>query len=437
MSDATIPSRTVGKPVRILRVTVTRGKQSGLKVTGHDEPITVGSAEDNTIVLRDRTVSRYHAELQRHQDRVRLTDLGSTNGTQVGSVMVKQGSVTVAPSACIQLGNSEITVSDGETIVVQQPVWEQVGGILGRSPAIQHLMGGVARLAHKVTPVLILGESGTGKELIARALHDLGPRADKPFVTVECGSLTSTLFASEVFGHERGAFTGAVQARAGAFERADGGTLFLDEVGELPLEQQTALLGVLERRRVRRVGGQKETPVDVRVIAATNRDLRAEVNSGAFRLDLYYRIAVVLLSVPPLRERAEDIPLLIEQFLSEEGDESLQDELFDAGTIERLTAYRWPGNVRELRNVVAAAVATGHPELVEGPGGAEGPGSEVIEQVIDLPYKRAKRTVTEEFERRYLVRLLERAGGGVRPAARLAGIDRTYLSNLLKRHNLR
>ena len=416
---------------------VTSGRDAGLGATARDESITLGSVQGNTLVLNDRTVSRYHAELRRERDRIRLTDLGSTNGTRVGGVVVRDGSVTVAPGAHIKLGNTEIVVSDGETVVVQKSVFTQLGPMRGRSDAMQRMMDAIAQLAHKDAPVLLLGESGTGKELAARALHDLGPRAAEPFVTVDCAALPSTLFASELFGHERGAFTGAAQTHVGAFERANGGTVFLDEIGELPPDQQAALLGALERRRIRRVGGRSEISIDVRVISATNRDLRAEVNSGAFRLDLYYRVAVVLVTVPSLRERAEDIPLLVEHFLAEEGWEAPMASLFDEQALARLATHRWPGNVRELRNVVAAAVATGQPQLVEGPGGSHGFGGDVIGRVLEAPYKRARREVTDEFERRYLERLLERSGGNVRGAARLAGIDRTYLTNLLRRHGLR
>jgi DNA-binding NtrC family response regulator len=215
---------------------------------------------------------------------------------------------------------------------------------------MRRLMAAIERAAKSDVSVLLLGETGTGKEVIAHAVHDASPRAKGPFETVDCGAMLPTLIASELFGHEKGAFTGADRQHAGAFERADGGTLFLDELGELPGSLQPALLGALERRSFRRIGGQKTISVDVRFICATHRDLRAEVNAGTFRQDLYYRIGVLLLRVPPLRERAGDIPLLIEQFLREEGFDGAPEEVFPRHVMDALTQHPWPGNVRELRN---------------------------------------------------------------------------------------
>jgi DNA-binding NtrC family response regulator len=242
-----------------------------------------------------------------------------------------------------------------------------------------------------------VGESGTGKELFARAVHEHSKRADGPFVVVDCASLTPTLVASELFGHEKGAFTGADRRHQGAFERADGGTIFLDEIGELPEQLQPNLLGVLERRRFRRLGGRDEIEVDVRVVSATNRDLRAEVNAGTFRLDLYYRLAVVRFAVPSLRERPEDIPILIEHFLREAGETAPMGEVVPPAVMAGLQRHHWPGNVRELRNYVEATVAMGEtPELEAGlsqggdPGVAAGGPSIPVNAVLDLPYKEAR-----------------------------------------------
>ncbi|MCZ7683815.1 MAG: sigma 54-interacting transcriptional regulator [Sandaracinaceae bacterium] len=233
--------------------------------------------------------------------------------------------------------------------------------LIGRSEVMRRAMAWVKRAARSDASVLLVGESGTGKELVARAIHDDGKRAEQPFVTVDCGALAPTLVASELFGHEKGAFTGADRQRAGALEMANHGTLFLDEIGELPSELQPALLGALERRTFRRVGGQAEVPVDVRVIAATNRDLRSEVNSGGFRLDLYYRLAVLRLELPPLRARTGDVVLLIEHFLRERGSPGPVSELFSEAELAELSRHHWPGNVRELRNLVEATLALGAP----------------------------------------------------------------------------
>jgi DNA-binding NtrC family response regulator len=297
--------------------------------------------------------------------------------------------------------------------------------------------------------VLVVGESGTGKELIARAVHELGARARGPFVTVDCGALSPSLVAGELFGHERGSFTGAEKRHAGAFERADGGTLFLDEVGELPAAQQASLLGVLERRRFRRVGGSDEVAVDVRVVSATNRDLRAQVNGGGFRLDLYYRLAVVTLRVAPLRERAEDVPLLVEHFAREYGHAGPVAELFAPAAMVALQGYGWPGNVRELKNMVLATMAMGEPPLDElaahqGPrdepavAGAKGDGPEgAAASLLDVPYRDARAAVLEDFETRYLRRLIERTAGNVTRASREAQMDRSHLIDMLRKHGLR
>src|SRR5262249_43794023 len=282
------------------------------------------------------------------------------------------------------------------------------------TPVMRRLLLSIERAAQSDAAVLLIGESGTGKEVIARALHDLGPRAKKPFVTVDCGALSPTLVASELFGHERGAFTGADRQHIGAFERASGGTLFLDEIGELPGALQANLLGVLERRRFRRLGGKQEISVDVRIVSATHRDLRAEVNSGTFRLDLYYRLAVVVMKVPPLRERADDVPLLVEHFLRECGHDGPVGALISPAAMHALMHHHWPGNVRELRNLIEATVAMGEaPPLDGGPAAPAGRAG-----VADLPYKEARAQVLHDFEASYLRALLERTQGNVSQAPR-------------------
>jgi DNA-binding NtrC family response regulator len=302
-------------------------------------------------------------------------------------------------------------------------------------------MAQVARAAHSDISVLVTGESGTGKELIARALHDLGPRQGRPFVTVDCGALPPTLIGSELFGHERGAFTGADRAHVGAFEAAHGGTLFLDELGELPPALQATLLGVLERRVVRRLGSRTDTPIDVRVVAATHRDLRAEVNAGTFRLDLYYRLAVVTLHAPPLRERPDDIPLLVEHFLRDAGWDQPVAALISPAAMQALTSLHLAGNVRELRNLVEAAVVMGEPALREPAPGEVASASPVdaaqaasLRADLALPYKDARAGLLDAFERAYLDALLARAGGNVSAAARLGRLTRSHLTELIARH---
>jgi DNA-binding NtrC family response regulator len=306
---------------------------------------------------------------------------------------------------------------------------------------MRRLLARVQKAAQAETAVLLVGESGTGKEVIARALHDEGARRGKPFVTVDCGSLSPALVASELFGHEKGAFTGADRQHAGAFERAHGGTLFLDEVGELPESLQPALLGVLERKKFRRVGGRAEIAVDVRVVSATHRDLRAAVNAGTFRLDLYYRLAVVVLGVPALRERAEDVPLLVEHFLREAGHDGPIENVFPPDTMSSLSQHRWPGNVRELRNVVEAALAMGETPVLEGGAAAPRVGEDLSAATPDalsaMTYGEARARVLDDFEARYLRALHTRTGGNVSLAAREARVDRSHLIKLLKKHGIK
>jgi DNA-binding NtrC family response regulator len=422
-----------GLPVRTLRVEVIEGPDAGRAAVAESEVLSVGTADGNALVLTDPTVSRYHLELVRGADGVVVIDHGSTNGTVFEGAHVERA--VVPAGSVLRLGRTKLRAGDGDKVTVELHGEDEYAGLYGRTPVMRRLMAQVRRAADSDTPVLLVGESGTGKELIARALHARGTRAKKPFVTVDCGALSPALVASELFGHEKGAFTGADRRHVGAFERADGGTLFLDEVGELSQPLQPALLGALERRRFRRVGGRDEVEVDVRVVAATHRDLRAEVNAGAFRLDLYYRLAVVVIRVPALRERVEDIPLLVEHFLREAGVEGPVDDVVPPDTMAALCAHRFPGNVRELRNVVDAMIVMGEPPPLDAsiaPGG----GSE-LDRVLHLSYRDARAALLDEFERRYVERLLDRARHNVSAAARLGQMDRSYLIKLIEKHGLK
>ena len=423
--------------VETLSAEVSEGDERGTSAEG--ETVSVGTAPGNDLVLKDETVSRYHLELAARSEGIRVTDPGSTNGVYLGDARIE--SAVIPPGSILRLGRTLLRVSSAAAGEVPLHAEERLGPLLGRSQAMRRLMAQVRRAAMTHVGVLMIGESGTGKELIARLLHDLGPRTGRPFVTVDCASLSPNLVASELFGHERGAFTGADRQHKGAFERADGGTLFLDEIGELPPELTPNLLGALERRRFRRVGGRDEIEVDVRVVAATHRDLRAEVNAGRFRLDLYYRLAVVRLAVPPLRERADDLPLLIEHFLREAGSPSTPEEVFGADALAQLAAHHWPGNVRELRNVVEATLAMGEAQLPEGVAAAVEEWSEDagidLTPLFALHYKEARASWLALFERCYLAHRLERTGGNVTAAAREAGMDRSHLFHLIRRHGLR
>ena len=419
-------------PVRTLRVEVIDGPDRGAAHVSAGDTLTVGTADGNDLVLADDTVSRFHLELARAAAGVRVADCGSTNGTFANGIGVAVA--TVPAGTVLQLGKTRLRIDDGDKRMIELHAGDALAGLRGRSPAMRRVMTRVERAAASDVSVLVVGESGTGKELVARGLHVLGRRASGPFVAVDCGALSPGLVASELFGHERGAFTGADRRHVGAFERAHGGTLFLDEIGELPTALQASLLGALERRTIRRVGGTEDIPIDVRVASATHRDLRAAVNSGAFRLDLYYRLAIVTLRIPPLRERAEDLELLVGHFLREAGYAGALEDVFPPSTLRALAGHHWPGNVRELRNLVEATLAMGEPPAIEADvAGVADP----IERVLARGYREARQELLQEFEARYLAALLERCEGNISRAAREAGMDRSHLAELLQRHKLR
>ena len=413
--------------VTSLRVEVVDGPDRGAHATSGDT-LSVGTARDNALVVSDFTVSRYHLEVAARPGGILVSDLSSTNGTYVGAVRIERA--IVPPGTLVTLGGTTIRFDDAvrQTLPATTEV-HQYAGMIARSPQMLRLFGDVERIAASASSVLIVGESGTGKERIAEALHTASGRSGEPLVTIDCGALSSALLASELFGHERGAFTGADRTHAGAFERAAGGTVFLDEIGELPAADQSALLGVLERRRFRRVGGAAELELAGRIIAATNRDLRAEVNNGRFRHDLYHRLAVVVLRLPPLRERREDILPLAEHFARELGAAGSLEAVFGPDTIARWQKHPWPGNVRELRNAVEAALVVG-PSFEDSPHDPSSPTPLVA-------YKDARASVVREFELGYLTRLLSDAGGNVSLAARTAKMDRSHLIDLLRRHGLK
>jgi DNA-binding NtrC family response regulator len=434
-STATI-KMPAAMPVYTVSVVINDGPDRGRRWSG--ESGAVGSAKDNDLVLEDETVSGYHVRLQAEKRGIKVSDFGSTNGTFFGDARIEVA--TVPPGSTLRIGRNTLTLASGEPTTVELHDEDRLGALRGQTRSIRRLMQNVRRVAQSNVAVLLMGESGTGKELVARGIHEASPRKEGPFVTIDCGSLTPTLVASELFGHEQGAFTGAVRTKRGAFEYADGGTLFLDEVGELPPELQTTLLGALERRRFSRVGGREEIAVDVRVVAATNRELRSEVNSGSFRLDLYYRLAVVTLELPPLRERTDDIPLLVEHFLRAERFSGPVESVIPKETMDVLRRHRWPGNVRELRNFVQGTLAMGEPVELRGDEATLEPGADLsglLSRLGDLPYGEARSRLLGEFEALYLQRLLDRNEGNVARAARAAEMARSHLNELLRRHKLR
>jgi DNA-binding NtrC family response regulator len=429
------PTRKQGAAVftvRTVAVDVVSGDDTGRTAQADGEQLSIGAAQGNDLVLTDPHVSRYHLEVSASPSGVLLVDVGSSNGTFVGPVRVLRA--VVQPGTLVRVGDTTLRVREGGGATVPLFDEDSLAGFYGRAPATRRLMAQLQRAAQSQAPVLLEGESGTGKEVLARAIHSLGPRASAPFEVVDCGALVPALVASELFGHEKGAFTGADRQRAGAFERAGAGTVFLDEIGELPIGLQASLLGALERKKFRRVGGQKELDLPARVVSATHRDLRSQINAGAFRLDLYYRLAVVTLKVPPLRERPEDVPVLVEHFLREAGYTGPREDLVSDQALAALAAQPWPGNVRELRNTIDALLAMG--ELPSADVVAPN-ASDPIGSALGLPYKQARDGVLRAFESRYVPHLLERAGGNIAKAAREANMDRSHLMEMMRRLGLR
>lgn len=411
-------------------VTVVEGPDHGLEAELGDE-VTVGTSEAATVRLSDPTVSRLHLSLRREGEGLRVRDLGSKNGTFVGALRLHDGAV--AAGTHLRLGSTEIKLGIRPGLV-RRAVWDggnHLGELVGGSSAMHQLFAAMMKVAGTESRVLLLGESGTGKELVARTLHSLGRRREGPFVVVDAAAMAGTLIEDELFGHVRGAFTGAVEDHPGAFERAHKGTLFLDEIGDLPLALQAKLLRVLEEGSVQRLGDTRRVDVDVRVVAATHKPLARMVNERTFREDLYYRLAVIELRLPPLRQRALDVPLLARHILHQDG--RLSEETLAAveQALDEHRGYTWPGNVRELRNFVrrVAVLGVAHAQLM--------PADREPRVRVDLNYHHAKDIWVEHFERDYVSRILEEVGGNVSQAARRAGLSRVHLANLMARHGLR
>jgi DNA-binding NtrC family response regulator len=424
-----------------LRLRVLEGPDAGATWTARAERAVIGSHESADLVLHDRTVSRFHCELSVEDGRVAVRDLESRNGTVIDGVSVMQA--WLRSGSTLTLGHSRLRFELGdEPIEVALAESDRFGSLVGRSVAMRAVFARLEKAAASDATVLLEGETGTGKEAAAESIHEAGARKGKPFVVVDCGAIPPQLLESELFGHEKGSFTGATASREGAFEAAGGGTLFLDEIGELSPDLQPKLLRVLERREIKRIGNPRWQPVDVRVIAATNRNLRSEVNAGRFRSDLYYRLAVVVIRLPPLRERREDIQILVEHLLGASGAASLPEaDLLRSDAVRaELAAHPWPGNVRELRNYVERCLALREPLPVDQQGASEPsppprPGIPAGTAPNDL--KAARESWTREFERRFLEDLLARHGNNVSAAARAAGVDRKYFYRLLWRNGLR
>jgi transcriptional regulator with GAF, ATPase, and Fis domain len=425
-----------GSPAGLLALVLSGTHKGTSKVVGGR--LTIGKAADNDLVLSDDTVSRHHCEIVRAPDGLHVRDLESTNGTKIDGTRIREA--MVQPGSVLKVGEVEIQFRPSvQKVEVLPSEKTSFGPAIGQSLAMRTIFGVLERIAPTDATVLLEGETGTGKDVLARAIWSVSTRSGKPFLVVDCGAVTYSLIESELFGHERGSFTGAVATRQGAFELADGGTVFLDEIGELPLDVQPKLLRVLETREFRRVGGNKTLATNVRVIAATKRDLQREVGTGKFREDLYFRLAVVPVTVPPLRARRDDIPTLVHHMMKAAGGEALS---VPPDTMQSLAAHEWPGNVRELRNVLERSIymaqATGSTEIgVVTLPTAHATSDAAFHFEPEKSYRETRAKYDGEFEKRYVKWLLGRHSGNISAAAREAKMDRKHLHDMAKKHGLR
>ena len=418
---------------------VTAGPDRGKSCPLRRGLVVVGSGPECDLVLSDAAVSRRQFELEATPTAFALRDRGSTNGTFVGKLRVTE--VQLTDGVEIQVGRTRIKFAprderEGFPLSPQH----RFGTLLGKSPLMRHCFALLERAVDADSTVLVEGESGTGKELAAESLHGLSGRAGGPFVVADCGAIAASLIESELFGHEKGAFTGADATKIGALERAHGGTLFLDEIGELDRALQPRLLRFLEKREVRRVGGSQTRSVDVRVVAATNRRLEERVREGEFREDLFFRLAVLRVEIPPLRRRREDIPMLALELARRLRPEVDPASWLDERALAVLSSYEWPGNVRELRNVVERLAVLPELSLEAALGGSLGARAEASPDtsgLLKLSYHDAKERVLDAFEKQYVAQLLEGEQGVVARAAERAGVPRQTFFRLIRKHGLR
>lgn len=429
-----------------LRVQVVAGLDAGTTLDIASPHAVVGTSAGCDIVVRDPEVSRRHCVIEVHDGVYRIRDLDSTNGTYLEDVRVTDAEI---PSGGrLRLGSTELVFKPKKKWVRLEPSdTTSFGGLVGTSRAMRELFGLLARVAPTRLFCVLRGDTGTGKEVTARAMHQLSPRATGPFVVVDCAALSESLAESELLGHERGAFTGADRARPSPFEVGHGGTVFLDEVGDLPLAIQPKLLRVLERREIKRLGSSRFIDVDVRVLAATHRDLEAMVARGTFREDLYYRLAEVVVELPALRERPEDIEMLAEHLLLDEVRHGASGRRLSPEATLVLRGHDWPGNVRELRNVIRRAAALAQSEVIlpqdlrVGPAPNSSPvpaGSPAAlsvglpDDLAAMPLKTAREQWNRQLEREYVLRLLERCGGDLSRAASEADVHPKSLQRLMR-----
>jgi DNA-binding NtrC family response regulator len=414
--------------VRKFRLEVVAGPDAGKSEVCSSTSAVIGRAQCD-LVLTDAKCSSLHVEIRLDEQGYRLRDLGSTNGTFVWGMRIVEA--YLAPGTILGIGDSAIRfepLPDAVDLPIHRS--SRFGGLVGKSAVMRRLFETIDRIAATDMTVLITGETGCGKELVAEAIHEHSPRAKGPFVVLDCAATPPRLFEDRLFGHEAGSFTDAKETTRGVFEAANGGTLFLDEIGELALEMQVKLLRAVETRTVRRIGSHHPIECDVRIVAATNRDLSAEVNRQTFRSDLYFRLITAHLRVPPLRERREDVELLVHHFISELG----RGDALPEGFLDWARLHDWPGNVRELRNAVERATVMGslpdaHP--------AHADPARLLDIDLSVPFKVAKGRLVDEFDRRYVTALLDAHDWNIASAARAAGVDRMSIYKMLDRLDIR
>ncbi|MFN3199657.1 MAG: sigma 54-interacting transcriptional regulator [Bradymonadia bacterium] len=461
-----VNNRATAKRLRKSKLVVLEGPDKGAELVMSQEQVVVGRSSVCDLALTDKSVSSLHFRITAVDNGYVLRDEGSTNGTFYGDIKIRE--IYLKPGTIFRAGNSVMKFQPTQDILtIALSERDRFDKVIGASVPMREIFANLERVAPSELTVMIQGETGTGKEVVARAVHNASPRSKKPFVVLDCSAIPKDLIESTVFGHEKGAFTGAISSHKGVFEQAHGGTIFLDELGELPLDMQPKLLRVLENREVKRVGSDRTVNVDVRVVAATNRDLRQMVTEGKFREDLYFRMSVVQLHLPPLRSRKDDVPLLAKSFLerinaqrAEIGRSPLE---VSPEAYAALKTRPWPGNVRELKNVVERAASLGegpvltrqdfligsepgglirgstlHPTPFSGSeGGSGGEGNDITVDIdIDVSFKDAKQAILDEFEGVYLRKLIERHSGNISQSAKSAGLTRYHLRELLKKHNI-
>ena len=435
---STVPARSSGAVPRLI---ASKGPGAGRALAMANAQATVGRHPTNDLVVDDPHVSGVHLELRRVGERLHVRDAGSTNGTWMGPHRITE--VELAAGAEVVVGSTTLRVDlDDRASTATVSGSGSFGGLVGRSTEMVELFATLERVAPKSIAVLVQGETGTGKEEVARALHAKSPRHRGPFVVIDATALPETLTESLLFGHEKGTFTGADQRRIGYFEAASGGTAFIDEIGELAAGVQAKFLRVLERQEIVRVGGNAPVKVDARIVCATHRDLRHEIEAGRFREDLYYRIAQVRVLLPPLRDRLEDVPMLCQHLLASIAEPRGGAPVLEPDAVEFLCAQPWPGNVRELRNVLVRGAALCQDGVIRrGDVAGEGfgfRGTRQEREALDLSgaFADAKDRSIDRFEAAYLAALMKRCAGNLSRAAREANVARHHLRDLLRKRGL-